>query len=75
MPDAENTEHLEERLRETARFLQCLPGVQRVDLLPYHQLGVGKGGGMANNEKGVAAVIWEYSKLTTVPPRPKSAAK
>ena len=35
---------------------------------------IGKGGGMATSEKGVAATIFEYAKLTTVPPRPKTSA-
>jgi acetylornithine deacetylase/succinyl-diaminopimelate desuccinylase-like protein len=34
----------------------------------------GKTGGMATAEKTVAATLFEYAKLTTVPPRPKSSA-
>ena len=33
---------------------------------------IGKTGGMAYDEKGVAATIWEYSQLTTNPPKPKT---
>ncbi|MBI4484798.1 MAG: peptidase dimerization domain-containing protein, partial [Acidobacteria bacterium] len=33
---------------------------------------IGKNGGMANAEKAVAAAIFEYSRITTVPPRPKT---
>ena len=36
---------------------------------------ISRAGGMATAEKAVAATIFEYSKLTTVPPRPKKAAK
>jgi acetylornithine deacetylase/succinyl-diaminopimelate desuccinylase-like protein len=37
---------------------------------------IGKTGGMAHQEKGVVAALYEYSKTTTVPPKPKrSAAK
>ncbi len=32
-------------------------------------------GGMATAEKNVAATIWEYSQITTVPPKPKTTAK
>jgi acetylornithine deacetylase/succinyl-diaminopimelate desuccinylase-like protein len=35
---------------------------------------VGKTGGLAYQEKGIAAAIFEYSKITTVPPKPKSSA-
>ena len=35
---------------------------------------IGKDGGMAYGEKGVAAAIYEYAKLTTVPPKPKTSA-
>ena len=41
----------------------------------YTLEAVGKNGGMANNVKGVAAHIWEYSKLTTTPPKPKTSLK
>jgi acetylornithine deacetylase/succinyl-diaminopimelate desuccinylase-like protein len=33
--------------------------------------GINKNFGMATAEKGVAATIWEYAKITTVPPKPK----
>jgi acetylornithine deacetylase/succinyl-diaminopimelate desuccinylase-like protein len=36
---------------------------------------IGKTGGMANQEKSVAAAVYEYAKLTTVPPKPKGATK
>ena len=35
---------------------------------------VGKTQGLAYNEKGVAAAIYEYAQLTTTPPKPKKAA-
>ncbi len=41
----------------------------------YTLEAVGKNGGMANNVKGVAAHICEYSKLTTTPPKPKTSLK
>jgi acetylornithine deacetylase/succinyl-diaminopimelate desuccinylase-like protein len=34
----------------------------------------GKTGGMATAEKTVAAILYEYAKLTTVPPKPKTSA-
>ena len=34
--------------------------------------GIEKNGGMASQEKAVAATIFEYSRITTVPPRPKT---
>jgi len=33
-----------------------------------------KTGGMANEEKSVVAAVYEYAKLTTVPPKPKTSA-
>ena len=33
---------------------------------------IGKTNGMATAEKAVAAAIFEYSRITTVPPRPKT---
>jgi acetylornithine deacetylase/succinyl-diaminopimelate desuccinylase-like protein len=35
---------------------------------------IGKTGGMAHQEKGVVAALYEYSKTTTVPPKPKTSA-
>ena len=35
---------------------------------------IGKTAGLAYNEKSVAAAIFEYSKITTVPPKPKTRA-
>ena len=37
----------------------------------YTVEAIGKAGGMATAEKAVAATIYEYAKLTTVPPKPK----
>jgi hypothetical protein len=37
----------------------------------YTVEAISKAGGMATAEKSVAATIYEYAKLTTVPPRPK----
>ena len=33
---------------------------------------IGKTGGLAYNEKGVAAALYEYAKITTTPPKPKA---
>ena len=38
----------------------------------YTVEAIGKSGGMATAEKAVAAAIFEYSRITTVPPRPKT---
>ena len=35
---------------------------------------IGKTGGMANAEKVVVAALYEYAKLTTTPPKPKTSA-
>ncbi|MBI4485776.1 MAG: peptidase dimerization domain-containing protein, partial [Acidobacteria bacterium] len=35
---------------------------------------IGKTGGLAYQEKSVAVALYEYSKLTTVPPKPKTSA-
>jgi acetylornithine deacetylase/succinyl-diaminopimelate desuccinylase-like protein len=35
---------------------------------------IGKTGGMAHQEKGVVAALYEFSKTTTVPPKPKTSA-
>ena len=40
----------------------------------YIAESIDKNGGMANAEKGVVATIYEYSKLTTTPPKPKTRA-
>ena len=40
----------------------------------YTVESIGKNGGMAFNEKAIAAAIWEYAKLTTSPPKPKTGA-
>jgi acetylornithine deacetylase/succinyl-diaminopimelate desuccinylase-like protein len=37
----------------------------------YTVESVGKTGGMANQEKSVVAAVYEYAKITTVPPKPK----
>ena len=35
---------------------------------------IGRTGGMAHQEKGVVAAVFEYAKTTTVPPKPKTSA-
>jgi acetylornithine deacetylase/succinyl-diaminopimelate desuccinylase-like protein len=40
----------------------------------YTVESIGKNGGMANSEKFTVAALYEYAKLTTVPPKPKTSA-
>ncbi len=40
----------------------------------YTVESIAKSGGIANAEKNIAAAIFEYAKLTTVPPKPKTSA-
>ncbi|MBI4487253.1 MAG: M20/M25/M40 family metallo-hydrolase [Acidobacteria bacterium] len=40
----------------------------------YTVESISKSGGIANAEKNIAAAIFEYAKLTTVPPKPKTSA-
>ena len=41
----------------------------------YTVEAIAKNGGMANSEKFTVAALYEYAKLTTVPPKPKTTAK
>jgi acetylornithine deacetylase/succinyl-diaminopimelate desuccinylase-like protein len=40
----------------------------------YTVEAINKSGGMANSEKFAVAALYEYAKITTVPPRPKTSA-